>query len=159
MSEPFKSQKTGRAVFIGLKVLGSLSRNVDHSYLQEPIEESPEALDKMGTCPAAMNHIFKVNTDIIKLDEERHVLPTHQLVTKLLFVSTRARSDIHHLISFLTSRVEMADKVHWKKLKPLMQHIHCTKNDHSTKNQLDTFLSQVHTNGTFSVRKSVRAYQ
>ena len=104
------------------------------SYLKEPIEESPEALDRMVTSPA-VNHIFKVNTDTIKLDEERHELLAHQLVTKLLFVPTRARPDIHLPISFIALRVEMADKDNWKKLKPLMQYKHCTTTCFSIKHK------------------------
>ena len=91
------------------------------SYLNEAVNEFPEALDRIITSPAS-NFIFDIDPDCPKLDEEKREMP-HHLVAKLLFVSTQAWPDIHLPISFLTSRVTKADEDEWKKLKRLLQYI------------------------------------
>jgi hypothetical protein len=93
-------------------------------YLKEAINEFPENVDRVVTSPAS-NHIFDIDPDCPKLNEEKREL-LHHLVAKLLFVSTRARPDIHLPISFLTSRVTKADEDDWKKLKRLLQYINST---------------------------------
>ena len=50
----------------------------------------------------------------------------HSIVAKLLFVANRARPDIIVPISFLTSRVTIADEDDWKKLKRLLCYINNT---------------------------------
>jgi hypothetical protein len=94
------------------------------TYLKEALDEFPDTVDKLVTSPAS-NHIFDVDPTATPLNEERREL-LHHLVAKLLFVSTRARPDIHLPISFLTSRVSKADTDDWKKLQRLMQYIHHT---------------------------------
>ena len=93
-------------------------------YLKEALDEFPDLVDKLVTSPAS-NHIFDVDPNATPLSKERREL-LHHLVAKLLFVSTRARPDIHLPISFLTSRVSKADEDDWKKLQRLLQYIHST---------------------------------
>ena len=110
---------------------GDTTVQVDMSgYLKEAVEEFPEDVTKLVTSPAS-NYIFDVNPDCPKLNDEKREL-LHHLVAKLLFVSTRARPDIHLPISFLTSRVTKADDDDWKKLKRLMQYINSTIDLHLT---------------------------
>lgn len=93
------------------------------SNLQSAIDLFPEDLS-IYTTPAR-NNLFEVNPDCVKLSEERRAL-LHSIVAQLLFVSTRARPDIHVAISFLTSRVSKADEDDWKKLKRLLGYIQGT---------------------------------
>ena len=94
------------------------------SYLKDACEMFPDILNSHVTTPAGDN-IFVVNPDAEALPEEKRSL-LHQIVAKLLFVSTRARPDIHVAISFLTSRVTKADIDDWKKLRRLLSYINNT---------------------------------
>ena len=91
------------------------------SYLKEAIEMFPEEINDEVTTPAAP-HLFEVNESCKKLPESKRKI-LHQIVAKLLYVSTKARPDIHIAISFLTSRVSRADEDDWKKLRRLLTYI------------------------------------
>lgn len=79
-----------------------------NSYLKEALEMFPEEIDSEVTTPGAP-HLFEVNESCTKLPESKRKILL-QIVTKLLYVSSKARPDKHIAISFLTSRVSKADE-------------------------------------------------
>eukprot|EP00980_Cylindrotheca_fusiformis_P000255 scaffold55_cov113-Cylindrotheca_fusiformis.AAC.2 len=81
-------------------------------YLTEAINDFTEDCSRRAVTPAA-NHLFRVNKNAEKLDEEDRKL-LHSITAKLLFVPRRARLDIQVAIAFLTSRVTKADRDDWK---------------------------------------------
>ena len=50
------------------------------------------------------------------------------MVANLLFLSNRARPDIHPTIAFLTTRVRNTDKEDWKKLQRVLSYLDATIN-------------------------------
>ena len=110
--------------YLGMDIEYPGNKTVEFSmqcYLKEAIAEFPERLEKEVSTPASP-HLFKVNDSCEKLPEPHRQL-LHKIVAKLLFVSIRARPDIHVAVSFLTSRVSKADRDDWKKLKRLLCYI------------------------------------
>jgi hypothetical protein len=95
-------------------------------YLEEALEDWGNDFDTRVVSPAAV-HLFEVDENCEKLPEVKREL-LHRIVAKLLFVSTRARPDIHLAISYLTSRCSKADYNDWKKLRRLMTYIKNTIN-------------------------------
>jgi len=94
-------------------------------YLQEAFDLFPEDVSKIVNSPAA-DHLFDINPDCERLTEDKRKL-LHSITAKLLYVGKRARPDILVPISFLTSRVTIADIDDWKKLKRLLCYLYNTK--------------------------------
>lgn len=70
---------------------------------------------KTTQTPAA-NHLFEVNENAEKLDEDKSTL-FHHLVAKSLYISKRARPEIQLTkVAYLTTRVKSPDIDNWKKL-------------------------------------------
>eukprot|EP00957_Ditylum_brightwellii_P155394 11829151-Ditylum_brightwellii.AAC.1 len=95
-------------------------------YIQEIIDEFPEAIQKNVASPAA-DHLFTVNEDCTPLEEEM-ARAFHTYTAKLLFLCKRARPDIQTASSFLTTRVKNPDKDDWKKLHRVILYLNGTKN-------------------------------
>jgi hypothetical protein len=88
------------------------------------LEELPEDMSGEAATPAA-NHLFQVNEDAVKLDEESAPLYHHK-VAKLLFLCKRARPDVQTAVAFMTTRVQQPDVDDYKKLRRPMQYLHST---------------------------------
>jgi hypothetical protein len=71
---------------------------------------------------AAPDDLFVVNEDAEKLSEEGSTA-FHNLVTKTLYVSKRARLDTSTAIAFLTTGVRAPDIDNWRKLSHLMEYL------------------------------------
>ena len=86
----------------------------------------------MGTSTAATpagELLFQTrDTKDAKLIPEDHAVQFHHNVTKLLFVSTRARRDIQTAVAFLTRRVNSPDEDNWGKLKRVTKYLNGTRN-------------------------------
>ena len=65
------------------------------------------------------------------LDDERREI-FHSFVAKGLFLSKRARLDIHPTVSVLATRVRKPNESDWKKLTRMMRYLHATKKWHKT---------------------------
>jgi hypothetical protein len=74
--------------------------------------------------PAA-EHLFKIDKDAVKLDEEMGKV-FHNFVAKCLFLTKRARPDIHTPVAFLTTRVREPDEDDWKKLQRMIRYLRGT---------------------------------
>ena len=96
-------------------------------YIKEIHEEFPEEIKTAAATPAA-EHLCDVqedNKDILLPKEQ--ALAFHWTTTQLLFLSARARPDIHTPVSFLCSRTKQPDKDDWGKLKSALKYLYGTR--------------------------------
>jgi hypothetical protein len=102
-------------------------------YMEKLLADIIALLDEMGgeaPTPAA-NHLFVVNDNQTKLDEQRAQF-FHTYVAKTLFVCKRARPDLQTVVAFLCTRVKEPDEDDYKKLIRMLQFIRATKDDYLT---------------------------
>ena len=88
------------------------------SYIEECITKFPKKCDKVVSTPAAV-YLFQTEKSTKKLDEPQQQF-LHSITAKLLFIANCARLDIQVPVSFLSSRVTVADESDWKKLQRLL---------------------------------------
>ena len=75
---------------------------------------------------AAPDNLFVVDEDCKKLTVEA-AASFHMVVTKLLYISKRARPDTSISVAFLTTRVRAPDTDNWGKLSHLMEYLRANK--------------------------------
>jgi hypothetical protein len=93
-------------------------------YVEATLEALPNDMDGEAATPAA-HHLFEVNEDRDKLDEQTSEM-FHHNTAKLLFLSKRARPDIQTAVAFLTTRVKLPDRDDYKKLARVMKYLRAT---------------------------------
>jgi hypothetical protein len=93
-------------------------------YIQNMLDEIPTDMRGEAATPAA-NHLFEVNEDGEKLDEETAQL-FHHYVAKLMFLCKRARPDTQTAVAFLCTRVKAPDHDDYKKLGRVMKYLRGT---------------------------------
>jgi hypothetical protein len=71
---------------------------------------------------AAPDDLFKVDEDVVKLDEAR-AKAFHNITAKEIYVAKRARLDISLSIAFLTTRVKGPNIDDWHKLCHLVEYL------------------------------------
>eukprot|EP00804_Cyclotella_cryptica_P023698 CCRYP_019315-RA/>CCRYP_019315-RA protein AED:0.52 eAED:0.52 QI:0/0/0/1/1/1/2/0/438 len=91
------------------------------NYTNEIIDSFPEVITGSASTPAA-DHLFKVRDG-----EDERKLPEEQAIAQLLFLSGRARWDIHTAVAFLTTRVKSPDEDDWGKVKRVLKYLNGTK--------------------------------
>ena len=91
-------------------------------YLEEILQNLPDELKGCESPTPAADHLFKVDHEAAKLNEERSDR-FHHYVAKLLYMSKRARPDIQTAIAFLCTRVKGPDEDDVKKLKRVMSYL------------------------------------
>ncbi len=74
---------------------------------------------------AAPGNLFKVDEDAVKLDQAR-AKAFHNITTKGIYVTRRARPDISLSIAFLTKRVKGPNIDDWRKLCHLVEYLRST---------------------------------
>jgi hypothetical protein len=79
---------------------------------------------RTATTPAA-DHLFQIDETATKLSEEMGKI-YHNFVAKCLFLTKRARPDIHTAVAFLTTRVRQPDEDDWKKLQRMICYLRGT---------------------------------
>lgn len=92
-----------------------------YDYIDKLLTELPSDMNGSARTPAA-SHLFNVNKDAKKLQEESAQL-FHHLVAKLLYLSRRTRQDIQTAVAFLCTRVQSLDEDDYKKLTRVMQYL------------------------------------
>jgi hypothetical protein len=124
----------GLAVQQGKKHHDYLGMDVDYSekgkvkisminYISNVLKEFPEHLGATATSPVA-DHLFKVRDE-----SEAELLPKeqaqdfHHVVAQLLFLSSRARCDIHTAVIFLCTRMKQPDEDNWGELKRVLKYL------------------------------------
>ena len=101
-------------------------RIVMTDYVQGMVDELPDDMIGHAFTPAP-THLFDVNDESRKLDEEKAIM-FHHNVAKLLFLCKRARPDIQTAVSFLCTRVKNPDTDDYKKLSRVMKYLQATIN-------------------------------
>jgi len=96
-----------------------------YDYIDKLLTELPSDMNGSAKTPAA-SHLFNVNKDTKKLQEESDQL-LHHLVAKLLYLSRRTRQDIQMAVAFLCTRVKSPDEDDYKKLTRVMQYLRAHK--------------------------------
>jgi len=96
-------------------------------YIHECIEAFEETKDKVGgkSATPGKHDLFVVDKDSKSLDDVRSEI-FHHIVSKLLYVSKRARIDIDLVISFLCTRVSRSTEEDWEKLRRLLSYLRST---------------------------------
>jgi hypothetical protein len=98
---------------------------IQKDYVDGILEEAPSDFDGMATSPAA-NHLFRVNDEVEKLDDERAKV-YHCLTAKILYLCKHSRPDFQTAVSFLTTRVTQPDVDDWNKLGRSIKYLGDTK--------------------------------
>jgi hypothetical protein len=139
-------------------------------YMEKMLVDIIALLDEMGgeaPTPAA-NHLFVVNNNQTKLDEQKAQF-FHTYMAKTLLVCKRARPDLQTVVAFLCTRVKEPDEDNYKKLIRMLQFIRATKDDylplsasslHNVRWWVDALYAvhpdmQSHTGGALSLGKGV----
>ena len=92
-------------------------------YNQEMLEDFHKFNpSKTVSCTPAADHIFKIQDDQPKLNEQK-AQTFHTFTAKALFATKRARPDIHTSVAFLTTRVICPDEDDWNKLLRMMRYL------------------------------------
>jgi hypothetical protein len=81
--------------------------------------------NKVCTTPAAL-HLHNIREDCPKLCEVKRK-KFHSLVQTILYLAVQLRRDLLPAVSFLTSRVAVADEDDWKKLVKVVVYLNSTK--------------------------------
>ena len=117
-------------VFVGMKFKilsnGKVQVTMD-DYVEECIrgfEEVNGTITKKANTPGK-HGLFEINPSSKILCERKREL-FHHIVSKLLYVSKRARIDIDLVISFLCTRVTKSTEEDWGKLERLLTYLKCT---------------------------------
>jgi hypothetical protein len=82
-------------------------------YVKRMLADLPDETASEAAFPAA-NHLFTVDNNQTKVDEERAQL-FHTYVGKMLFLCKRARPDLQTAVSFLCTRVKSCDEDDYKR--------------------------------------------
>jgi hypothetical protein len=85
------------------------------NYIDELLKECPENLMKGASSTGASSHLYNVNEQAEKLDNETSVM-YHRLTAKLLYLLKQTHPDLQTPLSFLTTQVKSPDVDDWKKL-------------------------------------------
>lgn len=160
-------------VFVGMNFEFSNENTViihTKEYIKESIESFTETGDSVkGHANTPAKHdLFTVGMESPLLDEEKYTI-FHHIVSKLLYVSKRARLDIDLYISFLCTRFSKSTEQDWEKLRRLLTYLQntidmvriigyesidtiltCTDASYATHNDM-----RGHTGGTVSLGRGV----
>jgi hypothetical protein len=98
--------------------------------IEKMLVDLPEEFDGEAPTPAA-NHIFNIDENLPKVDEERAQF-FHKHVAKTLFICKRARPDLQTADAFLCKRVKECQEDDHKKSKRMLQFIRATRGDYLT---------------------------
>jgi hypothetical protein len=103
------------------KVMVKMLDYVDNMLRDAPADMAGESATSAG------NHLFQVNEEGTKLDEEKAQV-YHHIVAKALFLCKRARPDLQTAVAFLCTRVKQPDTDDYKKLRRMIQYLRLTRN-------------------------------
>jgi hypothetical protein len=94
------------------------------AYVDNMLNELPADMAGTSATPAG-SHLFMVNSEATKLDEDGSIL-FHHNTAKLLFLCKPARPDIQTAVAFLTTWVKRPDTDDYKKLARVMKYLQGT---------------------------------
>jgi len=97
-----------------------------YNHVNDMVVGSPFNLSKCDTAlTPASKKLFEVGTGK-DLDVSRKEM-YHTYVAKAMFMSKRARPDIHQVVAFLSTRVKQPNESDWSKLKRLIMYLNGTR--------------------------------
>ena len=126
-------------------------------YVEKMINEFPIKFgedDKQET-PAG-NDLLDAGRGSLLDNERRETF--HSFVAKGLFVSKRARIDIHPTVSVLATRVRKPNESDWKKLVRLIRYLHSTKGWHKTLRADSLKIIKHYVDASFAVHPDFRSH-
>jgi hypothetical protein len=129
---------------------------IQKDYVEGILDEAPTDFDGTATSPAA-NHLFKVNDDAEKLDDEQ-AATFHRLTAKILYLCKRSRPDFQTAVSFLTTRVTHPDIDDWNKLGRAIKYLRDTKHLWLTLEVDDDFTIRWWIDASFAVHRDMRSH-
>ena len=95
-------------------------------YIDSIIDGFPELITGKAATPAA-DHLFSVrDADEAKYPPGEKAIAFHHTTAQLLFLSSRARRNIHTAVSLSTMSVKKPDKDGWGKLKRALKYLNGT---------------------------------
>ena len=126
-------------------------------YVQKMIDGFPVKFGENDSqeTPAG-NDLLNAGRGEILDDEKREIF--HSYVAKGLFLSKRARIDIHPTVSVLATRVRQPNESDWKKLVRLMRYLHSTKTWHKTLRADSLRIIKHYVDASFAVHPDVRSH-
>ena len=147
--------------FLGMKFDYSTAGEVTCEmieYVEKMIKDFDKYFKDMKkvSSPAAL-HLFQVRENVEKLNKEKAKV-FHNMVARGLFLTKRARGDIHTAISFLTTRVQGPDTDDWNKLKRLMKYLAQTNKLFSTLRADDLTLQKWHIDGSHGTHPDCKGH-
>jgi hypothetical protein len=129
---------------------------IQKDYVDGILEEAPSDFDGTATSPAA-NHLFRVNDEVEKLDDERAKV-YHRLAAKILYLCKHSRPDFQTAVSFLTTRVTQPDVDDWNKLGRSIKYLGDTKDLWLTLEVDDDFTICWWVDASFAVHHDMRSH-
>jgi hypothetical protein len=126
-------------------------------YVERMIDEFPVKFDETVTqeTPAA-NDLLEAGRGELLSDDLRETF--HSYVARGLFLSKRARLDIHPTISVLATRVRKPNESDWKKLVRMMRYLYCTKKWHKTLKADSLSIIKHYVDASFAVHPDFRSH-
>ena len=97
-------------------------------YVKSMVEDFPEDISGKHVTTPWTENLFKVNPKSPELTKER-AEQFHTMVAKGLFLTKRARQDVHPAISFLCTRVRAPTQEDWSKLSRMIKFLNTTAED------------------------------
>jgi hypothetical protein len=104
--------------YLGIQINYSEDQKVKltmFDYIEELIKDTPSELMKGSSVTPAVNHLFGVHPECVKLNDVDTAI-YHHLTAKLLYLSKRTQPDLLLNVSFLTKQVLQSDIDDWTKL-------------------------------------------
>jgi len=153
------TQRGKNFLYLGMTLDYSTENKVKinmQDFVKTILEAAPEEMQSTASTPAA-HHLFMVNEDAAKLEEERAQL-FHTFTAKLLFLCKRARPDIQTAVAFLTTRVISPDEDDWKKLARTINYLRLTKDLNLTLESDGTMVLKWWVDGAFAVHPDMRSH-
>jgi hypothetical protein len=129
---------------------------IQKDYVEGILDEAPTDFDGTATSPAA-NHLFKVNDDAEKLDDEQ-AATFHRLTAKILYLCKRSQPDFQTAVSFLTTRVTHPDIDDWNKLGHAIKYLRDTKHLWLTLEVDDDFTIRWFIDASFAVHRHAKPH-
>ena len=126
-------------------------------YVQRMIDEFPVKFDKNTTQETPAGNDLLDTGRGEELDNEKREI-FHSFVAKGLFLSKRARIDIHPTVSVLATRVQRPNDSDWKKLIRLIKYLHSTKKWHKTLKADSLRIIKHYVDASFAVHPDFRSH-
>ena len=127
-----------------------------YDYGDKIVNGAPYDTEGHATSPAAY-HLYEVNNNAPVLLDEGNAKYLHTKTAKLLFLSKRARTDLHQGVGFLTTRIQAPDEYDRKKLGRVIKYLRLNKHPPLTLRSDDAQIIKWWIDASFSVHPVMRS--